>query len=106
MPSTRLHTLSLLLCALLVGATLAGCAGAPLQEMSDARQAVRAAERAGAEKHAPEPLAEARRLVERARLSMQKGEYKEARDDAEKAREKAVEARRVAEASSAPASGA
>jgi len=87
-------------------ATLAGCAGAPLQEMSDARQAVRAAERAGAGKHAPEPLAEARQLVERARLSMQKGEYKEAREDAEKAREKAVEARRLAEAAAAPASGA
>jgi hypothetical protein len=106
MPSTRRHTLSLLLVALLGSATLAGCAGAPLQEMSDARQAVRAAERAGAAKHAPEPLAEARQLVERARLSMQKGEYKEAREDAEKAREKAVEARRLAEASAAAASGA
>ena len=106
MPSIRRYTLSLLLAVSMAGATLAGCAGAPLQEMSDARQAVRAAERAGAEKHAPEPLAEARQLVERARLSMQKGEYKEAREDAEKAREKAVEARRVAEASTAPASGA
>jgi hypothetical protein len=106
MPSIRRHTLSLLLAASMAVATLAGCAGAPLQEMSDARQAVRAAERAGAEKHAPEPLAEARQLVERARLSMQKGEYKEAREDAEKAREKAVEARRLAEASAVPASGA
>jgi hypothetical protein len=106
MPSIRRYTLSLLLAASIAGATLAGCAGAPLQEMSDARQAVRAAERAGAEKHAPEPLAEARQLVERARLSMQKGEYKEAREDAEKAREKAVEARRLAEASTAPAPGA
>ena len=106
MPSIRRYTLSLLLAASMACATLAGCAGAPLQEMSDARQAVRAAERAGAEKHAPEPLAEARQLVERARLSMQKGEYKEAREDAEKAREKAVEARRLAEASTAPASGA
>jgi len=105
MPSTRRHTLSLLLAALLVVATLAACAGAPLQEMSDARQAVRAAERAGAGKHAPEPLAEARQLVERARLSMQKGEYKEAREEAEKARDKAMEARRLAEAA-APASGA
>jgi Domain of unknown function (DUF4398) len=106
MPSMRRHTLSLLLAALLAGATFAGCAGAPLQEMSDARQAVRAAERAGAAQHAPEPLAEARQLVERARLGMQKGEYKEAREDAEKAREKAVEARRLAEAAAAPAPGA
>jgi hypothetical protein len=102
----RRYILPLLLTALLAGVTLTGCAGAPLQEMSDARQAVRAAERAGAEKHAPEPLAEARRLVEQARLNMQKREYKAARDDAEKAREKATEARRLAEAAVAPATGA
>ena len=59
MPFMRRYTLPLLLAALLAGVTLSGCAGAPLQEMSDARQAVRAAERAGAAKHAPEPLAEA-----------------------------------------------
>ena len=106
MPFMRRYTLPLLLAALLGGATLAGCAGAPLQEMSDARQAVRAAERAGAEKHAPAPLAEARQLVEQARLNMQKGEYKAAREDAEKAREKASEARRVAEAAVALPAGA
>jgi hypothetical protein len=106
MPLMRRYTLPLLLAALLAGVTFAGCAGAPLQEMSDARQAVRAAERAGATKHAPEPLAEARRLVEQARLNMQKGEYKAAREDAEKAREKATEARRLAEAAVAPATGA
>ena len=102
----RRYILPLLLAALLAGATLAGCAGAPLQEMSDARQAVRAAERAGAEKHAPEPLAEARQLVEQARLNMQKGEYKAAREDAERARDKATEARRLAEAAVAPPAGA
>jgi hypothetical protein len=106
MPLMRRYTLPLLLAALLAGVTFAGCAGAPLQEMSDARQAVRAAERAGAAKHAPEPLAEARRLVEQARLNMQKGEYKAAREDAEKAREKATEARRLAEAAVAPPTGA
>ncbi len=101
----RRYTLPLLLAALLAGVTLGGCAGAPLQEMSDARQAVRAAERAGAEKHAPEPLAEARQLVEQARLNMQKGEYKSAREDAEKAREKATEARRLAMAAATPPAG-
>jgi predicted S18 family serine protease len=73
----------------------------PLQEMSDARQAVRAAENAGAQKYAPELLAEAKSLVETARQNMQKGEYRQARDEAVLARDKATEARRVAETASA-----
>jgi len=94
-----------LLAALLVAPFVAGCAGMPLQEMSDARQAIRAAERAGAEKHAPQLLDEARSLVESARQSMHKGDYREARDDAELARSKAMEARRLAEeAKATPAS--
>jgi len=99
----RRYVLPFLLAALLAGPWLAGCAGMPLQEMSDARQAIRAAERAGAEKHAPELLAEAQRLVETARLNIHKGEYREAREEAELAREKAMEARRVAETASAGA---
>jgi hypothetical protein len=101
MPFIRRYSLPLLLFVLLAGLQLGGCAGAPLQEMSDARQAIRAAQRAGAEKHAPEVLTEAQQLVERARISMQKGDYRPARDDAALAREKAMEARRIAEAASA-----
>ena len=41
------------LVALLCGLLAAGCAGAPAQQMSDARQAIRAAEQAGAQQHAP-----------------------------------------------------
>lgn len=96
-PSLRLS-----LVALVTTAMLAACAGAPIQEMSDARQAIRAAERAGAATYAPEALTEAKKLVERARSSMQQREYREARDDAERAREKAVEARRMAEQKVAP----
>lgn len=94
----RRFALPFLLLALCTAPMLGGCAGMPLQQMSDARQAIRAAEHAGAEKHAPELLGEARGLVETARESMHKGEYRAARDDAERARNKAMEARRVAEA--------
>jgi len=83
-----------LLCAMLA----AGCAGAPAQQMSDARQAIRAAEQAGARQHAPELLADAQQLVDRARVNLQKGDYRQARDDADLAREKAMEARRLSEA--------
>jgi len=98
----RRHIPLLLLAALLTVTALGGCAGAPFQEMSDARQAIRAAERAGAAKYAPDTLDEARRLVDRARVGMQKGDYRQARDDAGQAREKAMEARRLAEAATAP----
>ncbi|MGH8237621.1 MAG: hypothetical protein ACREXP_11450, partial [Steroidobacteraceae bacterium] len=45
---------------------LAACAGAPVQEMSNARQAIRAARDAGAEKAAPQKLNEAEALLNRA----------------------------------------
>jgi uncharacterized iron-regulated membrane protein len=82
---------------LLVGLHLSGCAGAPVQEMSNARQAVRAAQRAGAEQHAPELLAEAQKLLEQASGNLSHREYRAARDQAEQARAKALEARRLAE---------
>ena len=67
MQALRRYVLPFLLAAFLAGPWLAGCAGMPHQEMSDARQAIRAAERAGAQKHAPELLGEAKALVETAR---------------------------------------
>jgi hypothetical protein len=82
---------------LLVGVHLSGCVGAPVQEMSNARQAVRAAQRAGAEQHAPTVFAEAQKLLEQASSNLSQGEYREARDQAEQARAKALEARRLAE---------
>ena len=98
----RRLTLPLLAAVLLVAGVLAGCAGAPVQEMSDARQAVRAADKAGAEEYAPELMAEAERLLASARSNLYKGEYRQARDDAERARDKAMEARRTAEQARPP----
>ena len=99
----RRFALPFLLVALLAAPLLGGCAGMPLQEMSDARQAIRAAERAGAQQYAPDLLSEAKALVETARQDMHKGEYRTAREQADQAREKAVEARRRAEAAAAGA---
>ena len=82
---------------LLVGVSLSGCIGAPVQEMSNARQAIRAAQKAGAEQHAPTVFAEAQKLLEQAKGNLQHGEYRAAREQAEGARAKALEARRLAE---------
>ena len=64
---------------------VSGCAGAPVQEMSNARQAIKAARDAGAEKIVPSTLSEAQALLERRA-------YRDARRDAIAARSKATEA--------------
>ena len=67
---------------------LAAWAGAPLQEMSKARQA----RDAGAEKAAPQKLNEAEALLNRAEDSLERRAYREARRNAIAARDKAAEA--------------
>ncbi len=91
----------LLAFALLSGAVVSGCAGAPVQEMSNARQAVRAAEHAGATATAPEVMGEAKQLLKSAESHLRRGDYRTARDEAELARTKAVEARSLAETAKA-----
>jgi Domain of unknown function (DUF4398) len=91
----------LLAFALLFGAVLGGCAGAPVQEMSNARQAIRAAEHAGAAATAPAVMDEAKQLLKSAESHLRRGDYRAARDEAELARTKAVEARSLAETAKA-----
>ena len=71
---------------------LIACAGAPVQEMSNARQAIKAAREASATVSAPASLMEAEALLIRAEDSLQKRAYREARRDAIAARGKAAEA--------------
>jgi hypothetical protein len=71
---------------------LTACAGAPVQEMSNARQAIRAAHDAGAERVAPEQFTQARSHMEQAEASLQNRHYRDARRHAVAAHGKAVEA--------------
>ena len=72
---------------------VASCAVAPpVQEMSDARQAIAAAEDLDAETLAPEQLSEARRLLEQAETQLRDRTYSLARTNAIRARSRAVEA--------------
>ena len=77
----------------------AACASIPVQEMSDARQAIQAAEEAGAATLAPEPLREARRLLTSAERKLQREAYASARAEAREARLQATVALRAAQAS-------
>ena len=94
-------------CVLTIGAcfALSGCAGAPVQEMSNARQAIRAARDAGAESVAGAQLTEARALLERAEASLQSRAYRDARRNAVAARGKAVEALEAAQTTARKGSG-
>ncbi len=77
-------------------ALLSGCAGAPVQEMSDARQAISSAEKAGAQVRAADDLEQARKMLETADLRLEQGDYKGARASAVEAKMMATEAREKA----------
>jgi nucleoid-associated protein YgaU len=75
---------------------IAGCATAPTQEMSDARQAVQSAREAGANTHAPVALDNAEKQLSQAERELQVHKYKRARNDATNAKQSAVKARNMA----------
>lgn len=77
---------------------LGACAGAPVQEMSDARQAIRAAQAAGATERAPQEMADAHRLIDAAQQRLQHHEYQEAARLAIEARDQALRALEVSRA--------
>ncbi len=73
---------------------LGGCAvNPPVQEMSNARQAIEAAVASGAEIHAPALLDEARTLLQEASDALGAGDYPAARRFALDAKEAAIRAR-------------
>lgn len=80
--------------------TVNGCAsgGPPVQEMSDARQAIEAARDAGAEDLASGEFASARARLVSAETHLKQRSFGAARRDALAARDLAVEARAAAEA--------
>lgn len=73
---------------------VAACTSAPVQEMSDARQAIQAAMEAGASRYSTTQMAEAKSLLQQAETALDQGAYKEARSKAISAKKKAIEARK------------
>jgi hypothetical protein len=66
----------------------------PVQEMSDARQAINAAVEANATRLAPESLGDARRFLEEAEQQIQQQNYGPARMNAVRAKNRATQALR------------
>ncbi len=83
-------TLTYLIFAILL---LVGCAVAPVQEMSDARQAIQAAQHAGASDWRSPQLVRAKELLSQAQGSLEAHDYDQARALALDARDKAIRAR-------------
>jgi hypothetical protein len=92
--------LSFVRLSLIVGLCwLTGCATSPpVQEMSDARQAIAAAEDANAAELAPNMLGEARRYIAEAERQLREEAYGPARMNAIRAKNRAAEALEIAQA--------
>lgn len=78
-------------------ATLTACAVAPVQEMSDARQAVEAAARTGGDQKAAQQMQEARAALVQAETALRNAQYRQARQLAQQARAKAIAVQRLSE---------
>ena len=97
MPSLRPILLSIAaLFATLLMATACET-GPPVQEMSDARQAIAVAREAGAEAHAAAELFAAEQYLESAEQKLNEEKFADARRDALQAKSKAQSARELSE---------
>jgi hypothetical protein len=77
-------------------AQLFACGMAPVQEMSEARQAIEAARVAGAEVYAPASYRRARDLLSDAENMLKEHHFSKARTHAVQARDEAIQARETA----------
>jgi len=94
MPMSRVSIRIRCFLLLLLAAFATACAvNPPVQEMSNARQAIEAAVASGAEVHAPSELAEARALLDQASTALGDGDYPAARNYALEAKAAAIRAR-------------
>jgi hypothetical protein len=82
----------LLYCALLTGCVFTP----PVQEMSDARQAIRSAEAAEANRYSPDKFAAAQAALKKAEYWLTQKAYSNARQYALNARDEAILARELA----------
>ena len=90
------------LCTGLLLFLLVACRSAPVQEMSEARQAIEAARVAGAEQHAPDNYRKAESLLRDAEQMLNDRHYRKARENAASARDAAIKAREAAQQVATP----
>lgn len=74
---------------------LISCASAPVQEMSDARQAIQAAKEGSSTGSAQASITKAESLLKEAEVALENGEYKKAKLTATEARNEAIKAQQA-----------
>jgi hypothetical protein len=94
--AARFHRYFFSIAFLFFLAVMEACAIAPVQEMSDARQAIRAAYQVEADKLAPDLMRRARAKLDQAERALGDGAYQDARDAALAAKRHAISARKSA----------
>ena len=95
-PIRYLRRLAVMSAAVSAIVLMSACTGPPVQEMSDARQAISAAQDAGADTLATESFREAKSLLLEAERAIRNASYYAARVAAVEAKAKALEAMRAA----------
>jgi len=83
--------------AVLLSVLVAACVTAPVQEMSEARQAIAAARAVGARDYAAEQYNKAESLLKTAEHMLNNRHYGKARQSANEARDEAIRARETAQ---------
>ncbi len=83
--------------AVLLSVLVAACGTAPVQEMSEARQAIAAARAVGARDYATEQYNKAESLLKNAEHMLNSRNYSKARQSANEARDEAIQARETAQ---------
>ena len=94
---SKIHkrVVKLLICPVVVFVFMA-CSSAPVQEMSDARQAIQAAKSVGADENSQSNLVQAKKFLKKAEQALHIGEYKKARVNALAAKQEAIQAQQFA----------
>jgi hypothetical protein len=82
---------------ILLGLLQVGCAGAPVQEMSDARQSIQAAKVVSKGAESDKHLKTAESLLLKAQVALEAGDYGTARKNANEARELAIRVQQQAQ---------
>ena len=94
-PNKPINRIKLLFASLFLGLFLTACAGIPVQEMSDARQAIQAAKKTSSTPDSESHLVKAETLLKEAEVALENGEYRKARDTATEARDAAIKAQQT-----------